>query len=144
MILFQVGSLRGYYHFKHVGKGLRHKRHIHEKTKLLLSEEEVRLPRFHHVQFSYTFNNPNSLLFTVIFTLLVFLGDSVAERSWRRTCNPEVAADSSSALTSVDPSSIDSSGMFVKIFENLGGLNPCHRNFYTLFKVELLLWGPII
>lgn len=41
--MFQVGSLRGYYHFKHVGKGLRHKRHIHEKTKLLLSEEEVRL-----------------------------------------------------------------------------------------------------
>ena len=46
MILFQVGSLRGYYHFKHVGKGSRHKRHIHEKTKLLLSEEEVRLLRF--------------------------------------------------------------------------------------------------
>ena len=40
--LFQVGSLKGYYHFKHEGKGLRHKRHIHEKTRLLLSEDEVR------------------------------------------------------------------------------------------------------
>ena len=64
----------------------------------------------------------------------------MAERSGRRTCNPEVAADSSFSLTSVDPSSIVSSVMFVKIFENLGGLNPCHRIFYTLFKVVLLLW----
>lgn len=61
MILFQVGSLRGYYHFKHVGKSLRHKRHIHEKTKLLLSEEEVRLLRFHHAELSYTLDNPKSL-----------------------------------------------------------------------------------
>ena len=61
MILFQVGSLRGYYHFKHAGKGLRHKRHIHEKTKLLLSEEEVRFLRFLYVELSYTLDNPNSL-----------------------------------------------------------------------------------
>lgn len=40
--IFQVGSLKRYYHFKHEGKGLRHKRHIHEKTRLLLSENEVR------------------------------------------------------------------------------------------------------
>ncbi|KAJ7394411.1 hypothetical protein OS493_000220 [Desmophyllum pertusum] len=46
----QVGSLRGYYHFKHVGKkGSRHKRHIHEKTKLLLSEDEVVWAEHQHI-----------------------------------------------------------------------------------------------
>lgn len=46
VFVFQVGSLRGYYHFKHENTGLRQKRFIHEKTKLLLSEDEVRVALF--------------------------------------------------------------------------------------------------
>ncbi|XP_074626751.1 PC3-like endoprotease variant B [Acropora palmata] len=45
----QVGSLRGYYHFKHENTGLRQKRFIHEKTKLLLSEDEVVWAEHQHV-----------------------------------------------------------------------------------------------
>ena len=38
---FQVGSLQGYYHFKHVGNSFRWKRGTHEKTTMLMSEDEV-------------------------------------------------------------------------------------------------------
>ena len=39
---FQVGSLEGYYHFKHIGNSFRGRRSTHEKTSMLMSEDEVR------------------------------------------------------------------------------------------------------
>lgn len=39
--LGQVGSLKGYYHFKHVGNSYRGRRSVHEKTSMLMAEDQV-------------------------------------------------------------------------------------------------------
>ncbi|EDO38851.1 predicted protein [Nematostella vectensis] len=50
--LGQVGSLKGYYHFKHVhkpGNRARRELHVHEKTRLLMQEDEVLWAQRQHV-----------------------------------------------------------------------------------------------
>ncbi|XP_028414543.1 PC3-like endoprotease variant B [Dendronephthya gigantea] len=47
--LGKVGTLAGYYHFKHIGNAFRGKRSTHEKTKLLMSEDEVLWAERQHV-----------------------------------------------------------------------------------------------